>query len=187
MPIIEWRDEFEEIERKQRTITIDKKKVYADVDNLTQKYGDGMQFQDVKKENAYISDTVSQFDIAIIQRCAEFRASELWMILSRVISKDGEVLEADNSLMEGDSFVYTFDMPVAFKDNKLKALAILMHRYILWGILYDWYMYLGDERQAKVYKGWVDKVEEDLKDMVMVPSHVKKPLQPFGPARKLSI
>lgn len=186
MTVIEYEDNSQ-FEKKRRTITIDKASVFADVDNLTQKYADGRQMDNVKREDAFVSDTTSHYDMAIIERLAEFRASELWMILARVVADDREVTEEDNSLMAGGDYVYVFDMPVAFKDQKLKALAILMHRYILWGILHDWYEYLGDAAQAAAFKKKADDVKDEIKDMVMVPSRVKKPLQPFGPAHKLHI
>ena len=184
--IIEYVDTTFE-ETKRRNITIDKSAVFHDVDNLTQKFADGRQMDNVKKEDAYVSDVTSHFDSAVIERLAEFRASELYMILSRAISSDMEVTEADNSLMAGGTWEYVFDMPIQFKDQKLKPLAILMHRYILWGILADWYMELGEDGQAAAWKKKADDIVDDIKDMVMVPSRHNKPLQPFGPARKLKI
>lgn len=75
-------------------------------------------------------------------------------------------------------------IPESMDDTVLRPLAEYIHRFLVFGALYDWYSQFG-MAQAAVYGSQLDEIEAGLDDILRGGSIVKRPLQPFGPAEKI--
>lgn len=170
---------------KNRVIDIFKEDVYKSIESITQKHSD-MQGDavDVKVKDAVAADPAEDLDGLVLAEHVALRDAMLRKRLQRVLEPE-EVLAADNRLDASEKkFHYALVLPEAFSDATLKSLALYMHRYIVYGTLYDWYMELGLAQQASGYEAQVALMEEQIAGALKGPSIQKKPLQPFGPQGK---
>lgn len=181
--VIQIIDDQEE-PKKPRKVVIIKQKVYEDVESPTYKYTEAAQFQSRKQENAISADTTETLDGASVARSVEFYNAKLRRRLQAYMC-EGNQVEANDTLDLENCYVFWFLMPLEFKDSVLRSLTEYIHRFLVWGALYDWYRHLGLQAQAATYKAELDEIEKEIKGFLMTPSQVKKPLQPFGPAEKV--
>lgn len=173
-----------ETPKKLRTIPIYKNGVYEDIDLYTHKYVDGSDIEDLRIRNAVSSDSSETVDGTLISRYVEFRDAQLRSRM-RTALVETEAEGADNDLMvEEGAYIYNLSLPEAFDDNLLKPLAEYIHRYLVFGTLYDWYAQFG-MRQAAVYGEMLNGLESKINSIVRGPSIHKRPMQPFGPAKPL--
>lgn len=173
-----------EAPKKTRTIPIYKNEVYKDIDLYTHKYVDGSDIGDLRIRNAVSSDSTEAVDGTLISRYVEFRDAQLRSRM-RTALVETEADGADNDLAaEEGAYVYALSLPEEFDDNLLKPLAEYIHRYLVFGTLYDWYAQFG-MRQATVYGEMLDGLEAKINSIVRGPSIHKRPMQPFGPAKPL--
>lgn len=171
-------------EKKIRTITAYKDRVYLDIDALTYKFMEAQKAPTPSQENAISSDVHEPLDTEILQFHVDHQDARLRKRFRYAFAEGEEVIEADNSETGEAAYIYNLQLPVHFKDEALKGIAILIHDFLVWGALYDWYLACGYLQQAGAIKAKVDKIEEDLASDLRTPSWTKRPLQPFGPARK---
>lgn len=169
-------------ETKLRTITLHKSELVNDINQLTYKYSNKVVENSVA-QGMVESDTQDNLDGTIIARFMKYRDSKLRRFLRHVLAPE-EVTEATDRMNIDEDYIYNLEVRMGFMDSVLESLAELMHKYIIWGVLADWYMHLGEGAQANNMLSQIDEIENELVDIVRSPSIVKKPLQPFGPARK---
>lgn len=180
-PVILWEEEQQAT--KLRTITIYKSKVHKDIELHTHKYVDAASMQDVVAKNAVEADAEERIDAALITSYVDYRDAILRDHLQHCLVEE-EVESADNSSeRDSDTYVYSFTVPQGFHDTSLKPLAKFIHRYLLYGSLCDWYSQTGNQ-QASVYEKGLQRLEDLIDSTLRGPSIVKRPLQPFGPAKK---
>lgn len=128
---------------------------------------------------------VSRIDGHLAVRHLEFRDAKLRKRLVKFIKNDTDVATANDQIVLDATFVYDFVLPTIFKDSMLDPLKDYIHRYLVWGGLFDWYgSSLGSE-QAEWYRGEIKDLEDAIVGMLSLPSIVKRPIQPFGPAKKM--
>ena len=168
--------------KKPRLVTILKQEVYKDVELHTYKHTEGVLMESKQQVNAVSADTTENLDGAIIARFVKFRDAQLRRLLTSVLA-DEEHPQADDVLDLDEVFAYRLNLSEGFKDSVLRSLAEYMHRFLVWGALYDWYAQMG-MGQANVYKRELNEIENSINDIVRTPSIAKRPLQPFGPAHK---
>lgn len=169
-------------EKKRRKIVIIKQEVYKDVELFSYKHTEAAVDSPAKRTNAISADTTENLDGAVIARYVEFRNAQLRRIMGHaLIGMDG--LGADDVIGLDEIFAYNLELPSGFKDTMLRPLAEYIHRFLVWGALYDWYSQFGLP-QAAVYGSELDQIEEDINSILRGPSIVKRPMQPFGPAYK---
>ena len=172
-------------QKKQRLIDIIKEEVYRDIDLLTYKYTEGRDALSSKQGNAVSSDTSENLDAAIVARLVSYRDAKLRTLIQHSLAD--ELQEEANDIQDLDEiFRYKLSVPESFKDAVLGSLATYIHRFLVWGALYDWYAGLGSE-QAAVYKQELDQIESDINGLLRCPSRAKRPMQPFGPAKRNTI
>lgn len=173
------------VEKKDRTVTIYKQKVYEDIDALSYKYAEARPALHPQESNATSSDTAERLDGHIIARHVEFREAQLRRFMHFAL-KDDEVVTSANDLMILDSaFVFNFSLPVDFKDALLDPLKDYIHRFLVWGALFDWFGASLGYAQANAYKKDLDDIKNEIINMLRVPGWAKRPMQPFGPAKKI--
>ena len=171
-------------EKKPRKVEIYKNEVYKDIDLHTHKHVEASGVQDKQVRNAVSSDNSENVDGSIIVRNVEFRDAQLRRRLRHALV-DQPVEYADDDITLADNmYRYWFNLPVEFKDNSLRALAEYIHRFLVFGALYDWYLILGSA-QAGYYGAQLGELEDSIDSILRSPSIVKRPMQPFGPADKL--
>ena len=169
---------------KPRLIDIFKNEVFKDIDLHTYKYVEGSGVQDVRVGNAVAADGTERMDSAVMARLVEFRDAQLRKKLQRFLMPVEAVHATDKMTINENVYRYYFNAPESFSDNTLRALAEYIHRFLVWGALYDWYAQFGMP-QASVYAGQLDTIEKAIDGLVRGSSLVKRPLQPFGPAKKM--
>lgn len=171
-------------EKKRRKIVIIKQEVYKDVELHTFKRVEAAADMTAKQENAISADTTENMDGAVIARYVEYRNAQLRRKMSSILL-DMESLGADDVLSLDEVFAYNLSLSTDFKDAMLRPLAEYMHRFLVWGALYDWYNQLGMRSEAAIYGSELQEIEDEINNITRVPSWAKRPLQPFGPARKI--
>ena len=166
---------------KDRTVKIVKEELYKDIDSLTYKYTEGKDLP-APLANAIASDTSERMDGHIIARHVEYRDARLRTIMSFALKDDVVIPSADDVMELDPNIMYVFSLPDSFKDSMVQALTNLIHRYLVWGTLFDWYgPTLGVDQAAQVEKS-IDMLESQILNLLRTPSLAKRPLQPFGPA-----
>lgn len=127
---------------------------------------------------------VSRIDGLLAVRHLEFRDAKLRRKLVRFLNDNEIVTAADDQLQLDSTFVYDLLVPVEFKDAMVDPLKDHIHRYLLWGALFDWYGASLGSDQANWFRSELDELESTITSMLSLPSIAKRPLQPFGPATK---
>ena len=168
---------------KERSIIISKADLLADIDSLTFKFGDGSDLVDGRRLNAFVSDSGEKLDSRLLERHIEYRDAQLRRLLQSAIAET-ESESADSAVDDGEAFTYDLSLSDSFRDSQLRPLALLMHRYLIWGALYDWYAAGLGAGQANVFASELSEIEQNINSTVRVPSRTKRPLQPFGPAKR---
>lgn len=170
---------------KSRAIDLFKSDIYKSIEGITQKHTDAMgDSVDVKVRDSVAADPAEDLDGIVLAEHVAIREATLRKRLQRVL-EDEEVESANNRLdAQDNTFHYALVLPEVIKDTILKPLARYMHRYIVYGVLFDWYSELGLTQQASVYERQVTLMEQEIAGALKGPSITKKPLQPFGPAGK---
>lgn len=172
---------------KERHITIHKSELYKDIDAVTYKHADALALPSLQQSDAISSDSRdNKLDSHLIERYVEYRDAKLRKFLQFALAEETRET-ADNYMDSSDTFEYDLVLSEEFRDSSLKALAICIHRYLLWGTLYDWYAYALGNPQANVYATELRSAENEILSLVRTSSVAKRPLQPFGPARKSPI
>lgn len=167
---------------KERKIILLKEQILSSIDNLTFKLTEvSLQGIDVKSRSSVASDRDDKFDAAILNRMADFRDARLRQRLQFCL-KNEEVTEFTNTPSADESFVYDLVLPEGFKDISLKMIGTQMHEYIVKGALLDWYIQAGVNTNTNDLAAQVNEIETTIVNILRVPSSMKKPLQPFGPA-----
>lgn len=170
--------------KKVRAIEIYKNEVYKDVDLLTYKHTEGNAIQNLESRNAIASDVSEDMDGAVIVRYVEFRDAQLRRRLQKVLKERTQGYADDDLNLDDNKYRYYFNLPESFNDNLMEPLAEYIHRFLVWGALYDWYSQFGLP-QAAVYGSQLDELEEEINSILRSPSIAKRPMQPFGPAKKI--
>lgn len=180
-PIIEINTEDDV--RKERKVVLHKEPMSNEIDAHTSKFVDANVADSPRQENAISSDGNETLDGAIIEQLMQYRDAKLRNILEAFLQEEN-VLVVDNLLHIEPVFVYNLSLPEDFNDANLRSLAMLMHKYIVWGCLFDWYAQLGSA-QARTYGSQLEEIEEEIGSMTSPAGYAKRPLQPFGPAYKM--
>lgn len=167
---------------KARIIEIYKNEVYKDIDLYTHKHVDAHEDMGLRTGNAVSSDNSENVDGAVIARYVEFRDAQLRTKIQFAMAAESEDYADDDLTLEKNKYTYHLIVPDGFNDNTLRPLAEYIHRFLVWGVLYDWYSQFG-MNQAAVYdpKDLLDNITGILRG----PSIVKRPMQPFGPKEKI--
>lgn len=174
----------EEDIRKERKITLHKKLMADEIDAHTSKYVEAGEIQSPRQGNAISSDTRETLDGSIIEQMMQYRDAKLRNIFEPFLQEE-EILEVDDTISEEETtFVYNLSLPEEFNDALLRPLGMLMHKYIVWGCLFDWYAKLG-LAQARTYGAQLEDIEDEIESYISLPGYAKRPLQPFGPAEKI--
>ena len=181
-PVVLW-DEKEEAD-KTRKVEIYKNEVFKDIDLYTHKHVDAREDMGNRSANAVSSDNSENVDGAVIARYVEFRNAQLRYLLQFCLLETTEEYADDDITLEDNKYTYVFTVPDGFNDNTLRPLAEYIHRFLVWGALFDWFSQFGMP-QAAVYGAQLDGIEEQINSILRGPSIVKRPMQPFGPANKI--
>ena len=168
---------------KKATVTINKNIVLKRVDELTYKRTDGvMSDQSLQLKNAITSDSEEALDKSLLNMFMEGRDGCLRGKLAFcLISEDNsDELTASNEVDEGEDFTYRLNVPDHFNGDVVKALAQKINGYLIDAVAFDWY-----SKQGLTYSVNATELEEILADIAIMlrKPFVKRPLQPFGPAR----
>lgn len=176
----------EEPTTKTRKIVVYKASVYKDIDVATYKYTDANPNESPQQNNAESSDTTEALDRSIITSLVSFRDGQLRNALQTVLEETDETGVIYSTANDtDDTFTYTLVLPVEFRDTLLRPVSKYIHRYLVYGALYDWYIRIGRTSAANAYLTQLDELERDILTSLRTPSKAKRPLQPFGPAGKV--
>ena len=168
---------------KLRDIAVSKEQVFKEVDLITHKHIDGSERQDLRVRNAVSSDFSEDVDGAVIARYVEFRDAMLRRKVAFALKDLYQEKATDRMTLDDGHYHYHFSVPDEFNDNLLRPLAEYIHRFLVFGALFDWYsQFEGSSREAAMYGSQVEGLEDDIASMLRGSSVVKRHLQPFGPA-----
>ena len=171
---------------KLRDVAVSKELVFKDIDLLTHKHVDGSTQQDLRVRNAVSSDFSEDVDGAVLARYVEFRDAKLRRKVSFALKGLYQEKATDRLMLDEGHYFYHFTVPQDFNDSLLRPLAEYIHRFLVYGALYDWYAQFPEHsREAAFYGAELEGLEDDIASALRGPSIVKRPLQPFGPAEKI--
>lgn len=168
--------------RKTRLVTIYKDEVFKEVDGITYKYINS-QPRDMKRDDTVASDIADALDGTLLSRDIAFRDAQVRRKIQHSLLPE-HLHESNDIPEERPSFKYYLWVPIEFNDNTLNAVKEYLHRFLVYGTLYDWYLRLGIMDQANALAPQLDELENDLDGMLRTPSRQTTPLQPFGPAKR---
>ena len=169
-------------ETKERTIVLTKKQIHYDIDALTYQLTESaMQGSDPKARNAVASDQGDAYNKSVMTRLTDYRDATLRRKLLFCLAEEEESESFSNSLDTDCDYLYKLVVPASFKG--LKSLGLKMHEYMVKGALLDWYIQSGISVSTAALAEQVNDLESEIVSMLRVTNSVKKPLQPFGPAR----
>ena len=173
-------------ETKLRDVAVLKDQVFKDIDLLTHKHVDGSAQQDNRIRNAVSSDFSEDVDGAVLARYVEFRDARLRAKVSFALSDLYQEKATDRLTLDVPAYYYYFTVPVKFNDNHLRPIAEYIHRFLVYGALYDWYsQFENHSREAAYYGSQADALEDEISSLLRGPSVAPRPLQPFGPAQRI--
>lgn len=132
-----------------------------------------------------VVEMASRIDGLLAIRHLEYRDARLRRRLMRYLNDETEVTEANDLPVLDSTFVYDLLVPQEFKDTMVGPLKTHIHRYLLWGALFDWYGASLGSDQAGWFKKELDELESTITSMLSLPNVAKRPMQPFGPAQKI--
>lgn len=186
MAVILMKEDATDTPKKDRVVTIYKNEVYRDIDLYTHKHVDASGNQDLQVRNAVSADSTEDVDGAVIARNVSFWEAKMRRKLLHSLAEKSDYTADDILTLNDEAYVYNFRLKEDFDDNLLQPLADHMHRFLVWGALFDWYSALGaaGANQAAVYKQAIKDVEDEMDSILRGPSIAKRPMQPFGPAYK---
>lgn len=171
-------------DKKERVICIIKDELYKDIDALTFKFAEASSVPQPKVENAMSSDSTEDLDGHILSRNIEFRDAKLRQLLSFAIADDVGVHVADDEQTLDKKIIYKFILDATFKDSLLKAVATYIHRYLVYGALFDWYGAGMGMQQSREYERQLTDLENEITNNLRSTNVVKRPMQPFGPKKR---
>lgn len=165
---------------KTRTITIMLNEVYRDIDDLTYKYAEVSDVPSPSVKNGMTSDTTDHLDGLLLARAVDYRDAKLRAWIGRFLGEermDGVV----NTLISKDRIVYRLNLEDTFQDALLRPICSMIHRYLVFGALFDWYGPGMGSRQAQNYSSELDSLEQDIMDELNSDvTIVQKTKQPFA-------
>ena len=173
----------EEVQTKLRKVTVYKREVYEDIEMFTYKHVEGSQIEGAERRNATSADTTEALDGRIVVRLVSFRDAQLRKLMPFAMAKRKDLGADDVNDLDDDRYHYWLKLPEDWDDNLLEPLAQYFHRFLVWGALYDWYGQLGNP-QANFFAKDLETLEAEIDNTLRTPSICKKPLQPFGPAKR---
>lgn len=166
-----------------KTIKIYRSEVVYDIDALTYKRGEtdfAKTGQRPKEELK--SDGADALDRGILFRVIFYRDARLRRLLEWCLVQSDTINEISNRYAETEtSFVYTFKDSGHITDDVLLVLTSCIHRYLVFGGLYDWYRHMNVP--SAVSYSELDGMETEIAGMLRRPSSSRRPLQPFGPEK----
>ena len=175
-PII--RINTQEDPKKERKITLHKDLIYQEVDSYTSKFVDAQAPGTTQQQDALASDSEETLDGTIVTRLMEYRDSQLRTFLGASL-KEEVVTSVDNVMnTEETTLEYDLLLDMDFRDSGLKALAMLLNKYIVWGVLFDWYNQHGSA-QAKNCEVQLQELERQIHSAIHPAGYATRPLQPF--------
>ena len=165
---------------KQRDIMIILHEVYRDIDSLTYKYAEVSDVPTPSVKNGMTSDTTEHLDGLLLARAVDYRDAKLRAWIGRFLREE-EVFNVSNSIESKEMIVYRLNVGDEFQDALLRPLCNMIHRYLVFGALYDWYGPGMGSRQAQNYKAELDSLEQDIMDELNSDvTIVQKTKQPFA-------
>lgn len=169
------------INHKHRLIRLVKKEIFYDIDAITYKRADiGMTGASAQSQNAASSDSSENLDGSVLSRFADARDAELRSMLLFCLDDNRKSFADNVSSKEASTYEYSLVLPPEFEDNRLDMVTTKIHKYIVYGTLFDWFMTLGLNPQVSMAE--LDALGEEIVGLLRGKSWTKRPIQPFGPA-----
>lgn len=170
-------------ENKERTIKIRKQGIYDDIDSLTYKYAEVSSVPSPQQRDAMSSDAKESLDGHLMARNVEFREAQVRKMLRRFIKAEEVTVIADDELQANDYIEYHLIVPVILKDELLKSVVTYIHRYLVYGALYDWYAAGMGSNQSAVYAAELAELEAEINNTMIPDTIIIPPLNPWGRPR----
>ena len=127
---------------KERTITVNKKDVFFDIDFLSLKYSEGSSEDDIIRADRVATETQDTGGNRIVTRLCDHRVSDLRQVLRKFI-KSTTSSSATNTLNNAMNWVFTIVISNEAEDNTIATLGDLFHDYIVSGAAADYYIHVG--------------------------------------------
>lgn len=169
---------------KHKVIIISKERVFKEIDIITHKHTDAHEDFGLRTTNAVSSDVDERIDAVVITRFVEFRDAQIRLKMQNFLDPAHYAGATDYIDLQKENYIYPFFVEAEFNDNVIIPLTEYIHRYLVYGALYDWYSLFGLS-QAGVYGSQLQTLEDQISSIVRGPSIAQRPLQPFGPQKPL--
>ena len=167
-------------DEKRRIIKIRKEGIYKHIDTLTFKYAEASSVPSPQQRDAMSSDTTERPDGHLMALNVEFREAEIRRIIRRFIEPEEQVIIADDELQQCPYIEYHLIVSSKLKDEMLKSVTTYIHRYLVYGALYDWYAAGMGSNQSAVYAAELKQLESQIGNILNCETIIIPPLNPWG-------
>lgn len=168
--------------RGRDSVVIFRQAVYDDVDALThKKVTAGLPDRGPRVRREASSDSRDPYDRGILDRSLLFWEARLRRRIRAHLAEWHNLRDSDDYApvvpeRADDRIIYPFVMEI--EDNVHVSLTEHIHRFLVRGIMYDWYTSMGIE--TDITKEELESLLDDIAGM-LAPRWVPTPLQPFDP------
>lgn len=167
---------------KSYTINIKKEELLYDIDALTHKTTEAridMPEKDSVKSTYAIKTDESELDRSLLTRMLDYRDSQLRTIMTKYLPEVEEVSFDDTLRDDVAEYLYSLEMRDDWNSNLLKPLTDKIHRYLVYGTLYDYYLKVSPELAKSL--GDIDEIKEAILDILRKRKKdiFIRPLRPF--------
>lgn len=126
---------------KTRVITLKKKDLFIDIDNLSLSLSRVSGGDDVRRADGISTDTSTDAGARTFKRLTDRRVAELRHLLAEFITP-ATVTSADDLISTSD-YVISLSVTTEMEDSTIDAIVALMHDAVVRGALSDWYTEIG--------------------------------------------
>lgn len=152
---------------KYYSISINKNELFYDIDALTHKTTEAridMPEKSSVKSTYAIKTDESELDRSLLTRMLDYRDSQLRAAISKYLSEETDDCSNNDLRQDVAEYIYSLEMRDDWNGNLLKPLTDKIHRYLVYGTLYDYYLKTSPELVNSL--GEIDEIKEALLDIL---------------------
>lgn len=156
------------LNKKDYKITIKANELLYDIDAITHK---SMVVLENANENVTpkstfnVQTTSGELDRSLLTRMLDYRDSQLRVFMSSYLNEDDVVTEIDDTLKKEQDYIYNLSMYESWQSTLLKPLKEEIHRYLVYGTLYDYFSKTLPD-MASHYEAEISEIESKMTNML---------------------
>lgn len=148
------------IEIKNKIISLNKTKLFSDIDKLIYLYAKGVSGDEMQLDK-YSSDVEDAVDGIVMHNIADEKVAYLKKILTLFLVDD-ETSVVSNIQDISDTYEFNFVVPVTLREAKFTIIFNLINKYITNGVAYEWLKIHNIHTQDALLENELRRTENEL-------------------------